>query len=268
VNQPISTCPSCGAGADDTYCSQCGEKLRSKMDLSLWAFLKDAFEEVFNVDSKFLRTVRLLVARPGFLTNEALAGRTVRYIKPFRLYIIIVVLHFLVFSLSGSGDIFTVEKIPVTRLFPQVLDQIHLYEGQSGLSHVAFTDAVNSRIKDNLNVLFYFVVFILAALFKVFWAGSGKYYIEHLYYLLHLISFGLLRNIFLIPLIYYDFLVAALVISAGTQLVYTYISIRVVYKTAPLKTALNVLLTIAGFIVVLAPTLLLSLVIAVIQILN
>ena len=250
------------------YCSHCGEKIVSdKKELGLVFFLKDAFEEVFSVDSKFLRTIRLLLTKPGFLTNEVIAGRKVPYIKPFRLYTIVVVLHFLVFSLSGSGDVFTVDRFPIFQMIPGFHTTIEQYELKSGLSHESFNDLLNEKLKANLNILFYFVVFVLALYLKLLYLKQGKYYVEHLYYSLHMISFGLLRNIALIPLLVFGWYGPAVIFSIMTQLPYTFISMSKVYKDGSVATVAKVFLVIIGFMLVLIPTLFLSLVLGIIQIL-
>ncbi|MCB9249683.1 MAG: DUF3667 domain-containing protein [Ignavibacteriales bacterium] len=46
-------------------------------------------EGFFNFDSKFFRSLKFLITKPGFLTNEFLNGRRVKYIKPFQLFIIL-----------------------------------------------------------------------------------------------------------------------------------------------------------------------------------
>ena len=237
-----------------------------KKELSLRVFLKDAFEEIFNVDSKFLKTLRLLLTKPGFLTNEAIAGRKVPYIKPFRLYVIAVVLHFLIFSFFKSGDIFTIDRFPIFQLVPGIHQIVKKYELKSDLSHEVFTVALNQKIKDNLTVLVYFLVFILALYFKLLYLHSGKYYIEHLYCLLHLMSFALFRNVMLIPLLMFDFVAVAVVILLTTQLAYIFISLRTVYHESLAKTVVKVALVMMGFFLVFIPGIFISMAIGILQI--
>lgn len=59
-------------------------------------FLSETFESFTHADSRLWRTLWLLVSKPGFLTVEFLEGRRVRYLPPFRLYLVLSVVLFLV----------------------------------------------------------------------------------------------------------------------------------------------------------------------------
>ncbi len=54
----------------------------------------DLLDEFLNWDSKFFRTLGLLVIRPWKLTNQFLAGHRVRYVHPLRLYLLASILFF------------------------------------------------------------------------------------------------------------------------------------------------------------------------------
>lgn len=259
-------CPSCGSPATGRYCTHCGERISTdKSELQLSRFLKDAFEEVSNLDSKLLKTLRYLLTRPGFLTREALVGRKLPYLKPFRLYILLVVLHFVIFSFFHSGDLFTLERFPVFRWVPGVQEVVTFYQSKSELAPDQFVAAVDQKIKDNLNILFYFIVFLLAAVVKVIYRQSGRYYVEHLYYLLHLLSFGMVRNILLLPFLMYGYMWVALFFSVTTQLWYTYVSLKTVYGEPPGRTLVKVFLVMMAFVVVLIPCVFLSTFIGLLQ---
>jgi len=223
-------CQSCGEEVMGKFCHHCGEKVELGRDeLKFRHFVKETFEEVSNLDSTFLVTMKYLITRPGFLTTEVLAGKTTPYIKPLRLYITLVVFHFLVFSLIKSGDFFDVSRFPIFTNSAYLENVILEQEEQSAKSVEEFKAELNQHLKDNLNIILYFLVFLIAWLLKFLYPGSNRYYIEHLYFALHLFCFGFVRNILLIPIIMLNWMTLALILAGGTQLVYVFLAVKRVY---------------------------------------
>ncbi|WP_239692470.1 DUF3667 domain-containing protein [Microbulbifer mangrovi] len=62
----------------------------------------DFFSTVFGLDSRIKRTLWPLLLKPGFLTNEYLAGRRIRYVSPVRLFIFLCLTAFFVAQLSSD----------------------------------------------------------------------------------------------------------------------------------------------------------------------
>lgn len=94
-------CANCGAVAPGNYCSACGQGTEFHLH-SLRDLLGDAFEVLTHADSRLWRTLLPLVGRPGFLTQQFLAGHRARYLSPLRLYFIVSVLFFLIVSVTGA----------------------------------------------------------------------------------------------------------------------------------------------------------------------
>lgn len=69
--------------------------------MSVRAMLMDVLEDQFILGQRLPRTLKALLLQPGFLTTEHLNGRIVRYIAPFRLYLVSSILFFLLLSLTG-----------------------------------------------------------------------------------------------------------------------------------------------------------------------
>lgn len=90
-------CANCGAQLTDRYCGHCGQD--SHVSLSLGHFLDEFVEGLFHVDSKFWRTLRALLTRPGLLTQEYLDGKRLRYSPPFRSYLVISIAYFVLSSI-------------------------------------------------------------------------------------------------------------------------------------------------------------------------
>ena len=74
-------CANCGALLADRYCGRCGQD--SHVSLSLGHFLHEFVEGLFHVDSKFWRTLRALLTRPGLITEQYLDGKRARTRRRF-----------------------------------------------------------------------------------------------------------------------------------------------------------------------------------------
>jgi hypothetical protein len=105
----ISTdnCLNCGEVLSGQYCSYCGQRADVRV-ISLWELLRDLVGDLFELDSRLWRTLRPLVTRPGLLTREYLSGRRAQYTPPFRMYLVLSVVFFLVVS-TGREEPFVVQ---------------------------------------------------------------------------------------------------------------------------------------------------------------
>ena len=102
------TCRNCGVPVDGAYCAACGQETALRLP-TLREFLREAAGRYVALDGRFWRTMFALLARPGFLTREYLAGRRRRYIRPARLYLFATLIFFAVTRLLvGPIDIFEV----------------------------------------------------------------------------------------------------------------------------------------------------------------
>jgi Protein of unknown function (DUF3667) len=90
---PITHCENCGAQLQGHWCAQCGQPALDYRR-SFRHVVADLLNEFLNWDSKFFRTIALLIIRPWKLTNEFLAGHRVRYVHPLRLYLLASILFF------------------------------------------------------------------------------------------------------------------------------------------------------------------------------
>jgi len=102
VDPSVQQCRNCGAPIDGEYCRTCGQR-EGRGDLHFADAAADVLGDVFTWDSRVWRTLFPLLFRPGFLSAEFNAGRRMSYMPPFRLYIVVSFLMFLVISLT-AGD--------------------------------------------------------------------------------------------------------------------------------------------------------------------
>ena len=87
-------CEDCGVELHGHYCSNCGQ-VAVDYRRSFRHVIADVAESFLNWDSKFVKTIGLLVVRPGWLTNQFVSGRRTRYLHPLRLYLLVSIVFFL-----------------------------------------------------------------------------------------------------------------------------------------------------------------------------
>ena len=71
--------------------------------------LRDLMEDLFDLDSRFMRTMKPLLFKPGRLTRDYMQGRRFRYAPPMRLYIFSSIVFFLLAALL-SNDSMSIHK--------------------------------------------------------------------------------------------------------------------------------------------------------------
>ncbi len=97
------TCPNCGHSLAGEYCPSCGQHAVD-IDVPLRKFLAESLHESFALDSKLFRTFKSLLFKPGFLTQEYLAGRRARYVPPLRLYLVLSFTLFILLAWTAEVD--------------------------------------------------------------------------------------------------------------------------------------------------------------------
>lgn len=89
-------CLNCGADLYDRFCHKCGqENVEPKQ--TFWGLVIHFFNDITHFDSKLWTTLKPLMLKPGFLTEEYIKGRRVQYLDPIRMYMFISFAFFVVF---------------------------------------------------------------------------------------------------------------------------------------------------------------------------
>jgi len=97
-------CLNCGTELRGQYCGNCGQRASNRL-ISLWELTRDAFGDLFEIDSRLWRTLIPLLIRPGTLTKDYLEGRRARYMPPFRMYLVLSVVFFVVAFFDPRDDL-------------------------------------------------------------------------------------------------------------------------------------------------------------------
>jgi len=97
-------CLNCGTELKGPFCYFCGQPDRNFMRF-FPVLLRDFMEDLLDLDSRFVRTMKPLLFKPGRLTRDYMQGRRFRYAPPMRLYIFSSILFFLLAAFLSSDAI-------------------------------------------------------------------------------------------------------------------------------------------------------------------
>jgi len=100
---PAPSCKNCAAPLGGAYCAACGQEARIETP-TVGEFLREFVQDQMALEGKLLRTLKLLIAQPGVLTLDYIAGRRQCYIRPLRLYLALSVVFFALSGLLSHPD--------------------------------------------------------------------------------------------------------------------------------------------------------------------
>lgn len=96
-------CRNCGHELSGPFCPSCGQPVKTFMR-AVWGLVYEMLDEFFSFDSRAVNTFPPLLLRPGFLTNEYIAGRRASYVSPLRLYLLVSIVFFLAFAFLAVDE--------------------------------------------------------------------------------------------------------------------------------------------------------------------
>lgn len=285
-------CLNCGAALAGQYCSSCGQRSGVRI-ITLWTLVREVLGDLLDIDSRLWRSLLPLVFRPGHLTFEYLRGRRVRYIPPFRLYLVLSLIFFLLNSIDDerkfieiNGDSEThqsaegkakaadqdadaaeeessCDDIEVEFSNPR-LAKLITYERVKRLCLIVeqepqrFLDA----LFENMPAMMFVFLPLIAWIMDLLYVRTSRYYVEHLLFVVHYHALAfLLMSLGGVIYLLSGWMVALEPVSSALNsvvslylLVYLYLAMRRVYGKRWLK--LRYSLLIVAYLVCLGITLL------------
>ena len=98
-------CLNCGTQLEGKYCHNCGQE-NLELKESFGHMMNHAISDYFHFDHQFFHTLKPLLFKPGFLTNEYMNGRRAQYLHPVKMYIFISIVYFLLLFKTGQESDF------------------------------------------------------------------------------------------------------------------------------------------------------------------
>ena len=199
---PEAMCVNCGEPLAGPYCQACGQRAFDPDRLSVRSLARDLRDDLYALDFKTVRTLRG-IARPGFLTEEYLAGRHQPYLTPIKVYLLCAAIFFLLAPLSGlTFDALTREE--TTGLLERLASA---RMKARGMDRTLFAERFDFRLQTvytfGLSISLVAVALLLSMLFRRRRRPFGAHVVFALHYVGFLYFAGLLvgvaRRIFAMP---------------------------------------------------------------------
>ncbi|MBC8075045.1 MAG: DUF3667 domain-containing protein [Chloroflexales bacterium] len=226
---PTWQCANCGAVQASAYCAECGQKRVTTDDRRVRRLLQNAFEEITDLDSGVVATLRALLFKPGRLTADYLAGRRARYMNPVKLYLILSALFFL-FAWDYYLRLGGIQQVAQGEDFQRIADW-------KGVPADEFVAAFAAKYGEIYGSMRFASVLVVGAFLTLLYYGKRWFYADHMVFGLHYYSFETLVDsaaaLVLLGVgwaLGRDVPVWATYVSQLPLFVYLYIALRRVYQ--------------------------------------
>ncbi|HHL72538.1 MAG TPA: DUF3667 domain-containing protein [Bacteroidetes bacterium] len=184
-------CVTCSAVLHGPYCCQCGEKVVNPEDYTVRRFLRELGAQIFNIDGRMLKSFRLLLSKPGFLTRAYLDGQRKPWLKPIQIFLISNIIYFFSQPLTHVSSFNTSLNSHLNRqVYSPIIQKVIKPESRDNFS--AYEKRFNALTK-NFARSFIFMLIPLCAI-MLYWADAGRkrYFFPYLVFSTHFLAFYLL----------------------------------------------------------------------------
>ena len=198
-------CPECEDALVGDFCHRCGEKRPEARDLSVRHFFGEAAQELTSVEhSKLFHTFRALLLRPGFLTNEWVAGRRRRYLKPLNLCLGILALSLFAFSVYKPVSTYDLETmLTQSGQPPEALKPFEKLAAKKRTDVSALFDRMSEKWQRYMSLSPLVIVGGFALVLQLVFMFSRRYFVEHLVFAMHFVSFSTLTVVLMWPVYFF-----------------------------------------------------------------
>ncbi len=128
-------CQNCVTTFSGKFCPECGQAVRD-YDKPFTFIFYNFMGDFFAFDTRFFRTFGALLVRPGFLTSEYFKGRRVKYAPPFRIFIFVSFVLFLLLQIYTNKGLTTVLDADLSNKNILTLDSASAMVADSVLTQV------------------------------------------------------------------------------------------------------------------------------------
>ena len=191
-NSTAIICKNCGNSFSGNYCNECGEKVLRDSDRSFRKLLSTLLIAITFADSKMIKTLWLVLKRPGFLSQELADGRSVNYLKPISLFFVLNLIYFFFPLIQLFNASLNTQLLSPLREYYQTLIAHKIVDLRMDLNSFSLIYNLKSTGFAKLMVMIFVVVASLP-LNLLYWK-KNRFFADHVNYLIELACFNLFVN--------------------------------------------------------------------------
>ena len=255
VEDASSACPNCTETLAGDYCHRCGEKRPDARDLTVRHFVHDAAQELTSLDSKLFRTIIALLFRPGFLTLEWIRGRRGHYLKPLNLCLGVFAVGIFAYSAYKPVSMYDMSKIVEQDKTGVFKEMINRQAAKKHMESQTLRDEMSEKWQRYMSVSPLVFVVAFALVLQLVFVLSRRYFVEHLVFSMHFVSFSMLTVTLMWPIYFLIGIhpggvnTAVAVFKWLLDITYMFFAVRAVYRLGTARTLVVSLLLIVGYFV-------------------
>ncbi|WP_305982859.1 DUF3667 domain-containing protein [Roseivirga thermotolerans] len=191
-------CQSCGQPLMGKYCHVCGEKVLVQSDKALGVWVKDLLSNVWQLEGRLIRSMKLLLFKPGKYASDYARGARVKYIKPLNIFLIVNLMYFLLptydtFQTTLNNQ---VTAMPYSAWARTV---VHNHAANESLSIEEFEKAYNAKTSEISKLIIIALALMLGVIIFLCLKQQGLYLTDGFNLALQFLSFYLLIMLLLLP---------------------------------------------------------------------
>jgi hypothetical protein len=188
-------CKNCETKFVGHFCPNCGQSVRD-MDMPFKVLVLDVMANMWAFDTRLFKTLNSLLFKPGKMAEDYVEGKRERYMPPFRIYIFISIILFLLLNIATNRSLDKNQTLLTTSEKNEVKNAINIKvvddEKESTQNTVKSRDFIK-KVLDNKDYyvsrffsLLSWSLFLLMPLYAFFlwvlFVKRQKYYLAHFIY--------------------------------------------------------------------------------------
>lgn len=259
-------CKNCSHRFSGKFCNNCGEKLYEEDSKSFSHLAEEVFHFFTHLDSKFLKTLKVLFTKPGLVSLEFCEGVRKRYYKPVSLFLVGIIIYLLIpispgLNMSLQSNLTNTNAVGLG--FPQTL--VNRKMERQSISFETLSDKYKQKSVVIAKPMLFIILPLVGLTLMMFFFKKGKYYFDHFILGVEISNFFLYVAFIILPIImsavakmiwwlfdkdlqYDDYVTGPIVF---TMLLITWvIAFRRFYKVTPFHALLKALLFFIPFAII------------------